>query len=434
MLWRSAPPEIMMRLNAPISSFLAFAVLSLLPATLVARPAHRTAHKATTAKPAATKHAHGKAAASPTTSRSAHKPKHHSTGRLRQEETPSRPPTVNRVHASRHVPSTPAVARKAAPASRTDVAAQDSGAKKATSQDFLEAASGRAEASGRTAASDVDAEAPRRDKALAIKTPPSNDETAPSSHARSRQTASPATAVSVVNVIRETTARPQLESVEETAATPMILPTLYNKRGRLIVPPPLKGSREILLRQNQVADRDGLDRIQNDDDLIDMRNKRMLVALPVSSGLQVDEHLPANRRYSRPWTAQFLSTLARAHYARFRSPLQVNSAVRTVEFQQRLLRTNGNAAPAEGEMASPHLTGQAVDIAKHGLSLTEIAWLRGYLLPLVQEGKIDVEEEFQQACFHISVYKRYLPAAKIPPREIVTSHRSGTTALAAAIQ
>ncbi|MCU1226961.1 MAG: hypothetical protein JWQ42_5054 [Edaphobacter sp.] len=379
-----------MRLNAPISAFLAFAVLSVLPATLLAKPAHRTAHKATTAKPVSTKHAHSKAAAAaPTTSRSARKSKRHGAGRLRQEEAPS-PPTVNRVRGSRHARSS-----------------SRAGARYAF----------------------------QRDKALAIKTPPSNvDETAAPTHARSRETASPATATSVVNVVRETTDRPQWESVEETAATPMILPTLYNKRGRLIVPPPLKGSREILLRQNQVADRDGLDRIQNDDDLIDMRNKMMLVALPLSSGLQVDERLPANRRYSRPWTAQFLSTLARAHYARFHSPLQVNSAVRTVEFQQRLLRTNGNAAPADGETASPHLTGQAVDIAKHGLSLTEIAWLRGYLLPLVQEGKIDVEEEFQQACFHISVYKRYLPAAKTPPREIATSHRSGTTALAAAIR
>jgi len=26
-------------------------------------------------------------------------------------------------------------------------------------------------------------------------------------------------------------------------------------------------------------------------------------------------------------------------------------------------------------------------------------------------GKIDVEEEFRQACFHISVYKNYVPAA-----------------------
>jgi hypothetical protein len=237
----------------------------------------------------------------------------------------------------------------------------------------------------------------------------------------------------VVSIIRPTAERPQLPSVEEVASTPVILPTLYNKRGRLIVPPPLKGSHEILVHQNEVADRDGLDRIQNDEDLLDMRNQRLLVSLPTSNALQIDEHLPVNRRYCRPWTAQFLATLARAHYAHFHTPLQVNSAVRTIEFQQRLVHINGNAAPAEGDTASPHLTGQAIDIAKHGLSLTEVAWLRGYLLPLVQEGKVDVEEEFQQACFHISVYKKYLPPTA-PGRNPATSHHNGTAALAAALR
>jgi hypothetical protein len=221
--------------------------------------------------------------------------------------------------------------------------------------------------------------------------------------------------------------------VEEVASTPVILPTLYNKRGRLIVPPPLKGSHEILIRQNQVADRDGLDRIQNDKDILDLRGERLLVSLPASDGLQIDDRLPTNRRYCRPWTAQFLVTLARAHYAHFHSPLQINSAVRTVEFQQHLVHINGNAAPADGDTASPHLTGQAIDIAKRGLSLTEIAWLRGYLLPLVQEGKVDVEEEFQQSCFHISVYKKYLPSAT-PGRNPAASHHGGTTALATALR
>jgi len=225
-----------------------------------------------------------------------------------------------------------------------------------------------------------------------------------------------------------------MPSVEEAAATPVILPSLYNKRGRLIVPPPLKGSHEILVRQNQVADRDGLDRIQNDEDLLDMRSKRLLVSLPASNALQIDERLPVNRRYCRPWVAQFLATLARAHYAHFHSALQVNSAVRTVEFQQHLVHINGNAAPAEGDTASPHLTGQAIDIAKHGLSLTEIAWLRGYLLPLVQEGKVDVEEEFQQSCFHISVYRKYLPPATTPSHNPATSRHNETTALAAAMR
>ena len=218
----------------------------------------------------------------------------------------------------------------------------------------------------------------------------------------------------------------------KTAETAFV-PELHNRRGTLVVPPPLRGSHEILVHQNQIADRDGLDRIQDDNDLYNMRSERLLVPLPDSNALQVDERLPANRRYCRPWTAQFLAALARAHYAHFHTALQINSAVRTVEFQQHLIHINGNAAPAEGDTASPHLTGQAIDIAKHGLSLTEIAWLRGYLLPLVQEGKVDVEEEFQQSCFHISVYKQYLPSGTDPNRDLATRHNA-TAALASAMR
>jgi hypothetical protein len=249
-------------------------------------------------------------------------------------------------------------------------------------------------------------------------------------HKRSRRAVSSSAAAISVRVSGE---RPQISSAGEVASTPVILPSLYNKRGRLIVPPPLKGSRDILVHQNLIADRDGLDRIQNDEDLLDMRRDSLLVSLPSGKALQIDDRLPGNRRYCRPWTGRFLADLARAHYAQFHAPLQVNSAVRTVEFQEYLVHINGNAAPADGDTASPHLTGQAVDIAKHGLSLTEIAWLRGYLLPLVQQGKIDVEEEFQQACFHISVYKKYLPAAS-PGGHPVTSHPGGTTALATALR
>jgi hypothetical protein len=241
-------------------------------------------------------------------------------------------------------------------------------------------------------------------------------------------------AAHVVYVAHHTAPRPELAPAAAIAATPVLLPTLYNKRGRLIVPPPLKGSHEILLHQNEVADRDGLTRIQDDADLDRMRNDGLLVAIPLVSGLQVDERLPVNRRYCRPWTADFLTQLSREFYARFQTPLQVNSAVRTVEFQQHLLHINGNAAPAEGDTASPHLTGQAIDIAKHGLSMTQIAWLRGYLLPLVQEGKIDVEEEFQQACFHISVYKSYVPQANTPRRDIATLHPARTADLAVSVR
>jgi hypothetical protein len=194
------------------------------------------------------------------------------------------------------------------------------------------------------------------------------------------------------------------------------------------MPAPLYGSREILLHQNEMADHDGLDRVRDDADLLDLRREKKLVPLPDNETLRVDYRLPENRRFSRPWTAAFLSVLAADFYASFHAPLQVDSAVRTVEVQQRLLRTNGNAAPVAGDTASPHLTGQAVDIAKGGLSRIQVAWLRTYLQPLIDLGKIDVEEEFQQSCFHISVYKSFLPgtterlsvAARQPPPESLT--------------
>jgi len=146
-----------------------------------------------------------------------------------------------------------------------------------------------------------------------------------------------------------------LKPVEEDAATPALLSplsvaslpvsSLYDSLGRLMLPPPLYGSREVLLHQNEMADRDGLTRVRDDADLLDLRREKKLVPLPESAALTVDYRLPEDRRYSRPWTASFLSVLAHDFYASFHSPLQVDSAVRTVAVQRRLVRTNGNAAP-----------------------------------------------------------------------------------------
>ncbi len=188
-------------------------------------------------------------------------------------------------------------------------------------------------------------------------------------------------------------------------------------RGKFSFPPPLKGNRDSLLRQNARSQQDGLERVQDDAGLLALRRQKQLVALPVTAALAVDERLPANRRYCRVWTAEFLDDLSRVHNARFHRPLQVNSAVRTVDYQRHLELVNGNAAPADGDNASPHLTGATVDIAKKGLSMAEIGWIRAYLMPLQAAGKIDVEEEFYQSCFHISVYRSYRPDPVASPEK-----------------
>lgn len=193
---------------------------------------------------------------------------------------------------------------------------------------------------------------------------------------------------------------------------------------RLIAP--MRGSHMILVHQNQMAVSDGLLRVANDGQMEDMQRHKLLVALPNTASIQPDGRLPLNRRYARPWTVQFLNDLAQAHYARFHTPLVITSAVRTVAFQRHLVRVNGNAAPPTGDVASPHLYGQAVDLAKHGMTLTEIAWLRAWLTPVENDGKIDVEEEFLQSCFHISVYRRYAPQPvqrEVPAVEEAPSRR-----------
>lgn len=169
----------------------------------------------------------------------------------------------------------------------------------------------------------------------------------------------------------------------------------------------LRGSLASLERQNSRLESEGLERILDDDDLNSRIGHGLLTPLPVSANLTVNPSLPENRRYCRSWTAKFLTDLARQHAAAFHRPFQVNSAVRTVDYQKRLMRVNGNAAAAEGDIVSPHITGATIDIGKQGMTRAELMWMRRQLFAFQNAGKIDVEEEFEQACFHITVYKNY---------------------------
>jgi hypothetical protein len=173
----------------------------------------------------------------------------------------------------------------------------------------------------------------------------------------------------------------------------------------------LRGTHDSLVRQNARSEEENLQRIENDADLLDRIARGSLVRVPESTGLMVNPSLPDNRRYCRPWTADFLTEIARAHHSQFHKPLIVSSAVRTVEYQTHLMRINGNAADAEGDIVSPHLTGATIDIAKSGLSRRELQWMRSELIAYQNAGVIDVEEEFHQRCFHITVYKNYGPGS-----------------------
>ncbi len=212
--------------------------------------------------------------------------------------------------------------------------------------------------------------------------------------------------------------RARIETETEERSGVIEAPAAPTRRFELAeaMPSPLRGSHESLLRQNTRSDDEGLERILDEDDLNDRIAEGLLIPVPTNVSLAINGSLPENRRYCRPWTANFLTDLAHAHATEFKSPLMVTSAVRTVEYQRKLIGVNGNAAPAEGDVASPHLTGGSIDIAKAKMSKKEIAWMRRWLLPLQDAGQIDVEEEFKQACFHITVYDTYEPLPQAQPR------------------
>ncbi len=102
----------------------------------------------------------------------------------------------------------------------------------------------------------------------------------------------------------------------------------------------LRGTHDSLVRQNERSEEENLERIENDADLQDRIARRLLVRVPESAALAVNPALPDDRRYCRPWTADFLTDLSRAHRTQFHTPLMVSSAVRTVEYQMQLMRIN----------------------------------------------------------------------------------------------
>ncbi len=171
--------------------------------------------------------------------------------------------------------------------------------------------------------------------------------------------------------------------------------------------PLLKGSHESMVRQNEEIDRLNLTRIQNDAELDELIEQNQLVQIDETPGLHVAGNLKPNRRYSKPWTRDFVEDLGSAYYDEFGTQIQLTSAVRTADQQKKLRRHNRNAAPIEGDTASSHLAGLTVDIGKRGLSKKQHKWVENYFAKLRELGLIEVAEERRQQCFHVMVSERY---------------------------
>jgi len=172
--------------------------------------------------------------------------------------------------------------------------------------------------------------------------------------------------------------------------------------------PVFAGSHDLLVHQNEELDKLQLPRISNDFELLNYELSQDLVPVSESDALKIAADLPDNRRYCRPWTRDFLEDFSQAFYNEFRTPIQVNSLVRTAEQQRRLRRHNHFAAPELGDTASTHLTGVTADLSRRGLTKAQYQWMREYLMPLKEAGLVEPIEE-RQPVLHIVVYDRYSP-------------------------
>lgn len=176
---------------------------------------------------------------------------------------------------------------------------------------------------------------------------------------------------------------------------------------RIYYHPVFRPSHESLLRQNEEIDRLELPRIQDDEQLEELKASGDLVAIEPSEALRIAPELPANRRYCRPWTLDFLNDISVDYYKEFHQKMQVNSAVRTVKVQEKLRKHNRNAAPYEGDTASSHLAGITVDIQRRGMTRQQVQWVEQYMVPLREMSLIEPEEERHQWVFHVMVSGRY---------------------------
>lgn len=190
---------------------------------------------------------------------------------------------------------------------------------------------------------------------------------------------------------------------------------LHSSSGPALYKQTTKEKRELAVRQNQLADQEGLARI-TEKMLQEFVDYELLVPLPDNFLVRTDPRLDPKYRYCQPWVLDFLLDLAGAYYFEFlggHGPVQVNSAVRTVEKQQLMTRRylgehrnpvyNANAAPIDGPKRSSHLTGSTIDISK---LVGNTKWLREYLWKKFDQGEIILVEETNQAVFHVMVLKK----------------------------
>jgi hypothetical protein len=185
----------------------------------------------------------------------------------------------------------------------------------------------------------------------------------------------------------------------------------------------LKGSRESMVRQNQMANEEDLTRLRSKNQILTFLENGYLVSLAEGFPFKVESGLPIWRQAARPWTAGLLSEVSDSLKNKFNKSLLISSCVRDFKTQKRLRRQLGKgAAKTNGPLATTHFTGSTCDISQKTLSYREKAFIRKILLTYEKLCLVEATEHgsSRNRHFHVFVSKRYetgeicIPKFKMP--------------------
>lgn len=110
-------------------------------------------------------------------------------------------------------------------------------------------------------------------------------------------------------------------------------------------------------------------------------------------------------RYARPFTARFLKRLGHQYAQKFKRRFVITSLVRTCDYQNRLARTNDNAANCR---QTSHTTGATFDMRYGSMPKANISWLTLAFLELESKHLLQATKEQGQPVFHVMVYPPYM--------------------------
>ncbi|MDO8557936.1 MAG: DUF5715 family protein [bacterium] len=168
-------------------------------------------------------------------------------------------------------------------------------------------------------------------------------------------------------------------------------------------PNELKGSQDLLLCQNRIANDAGWWRMENAKVLGEHVGLKLLVSVPRKTRTYFLSKVPRPLRYLRPGAGRFLEDIARQHHAQFQKRIKITSLVETVQSKTAQRKKNPSAASPHGDRRSLHLTGAAFDISLKPMTQKERLWMRELLVSYEMAGLIDATEEINANCFHIFV-------------------------------